>query len=85
MPSAASARTSGVACRTSALVARRALATNSNGVFTFARCASGAKNSGEVTIVRTTSRRLPLLDVNVFAALSTTDAGGVSLTNRCAS
>ena len=43
---------SGSASCTSAPVARTALTTNSNGVFTLARYASGAKNSGDVRMVR---------------------------------
>ena len=68
-----------------AFSARNALTTSSNGDFTFARYASAAKNSGDVTIVRTVSRMSPLVRLNVSAARSTSDAGGSSLTNRRAS
>ena len=46
MPSCCSARTSGRASCTSAPVARSALTTNSNGVLTFARYASGDEEFG---------------------------------------
>ena len=68
-----------------AFMIRRALSTSSNGSFTFARYASREKNSGLVTIVRTTSLRSPSVRRNVSAARATSALLGVSLTNRRAS
>ena len=62
--------------------ARAALTTSSNGDFTFARYALSEKNSGEVRIVRSVSRRSPSVRVNVCAARSTKAFDGVSLTKR---
>ena len=59
--------------------ARTALTTNSNGVFTLAFTASGAQNSSELNIVRSTERMSPSVSVKVFAILSTSEAGGSSL------
>jgi hypothetical protein len=42
-----------------AFIARSALTTSSKGDFTLARYAADAKNSCEVTMVRTTSRMSP--------------------------
>ena len=62
--------------------ARSALATTSNGDLHLARIRRAAKNSGDVTIVRTTSRMSPSVRVNVCAARSTSACGGLSLTKR---
>ncbi len=79
---AAMRRARAEASSTCAPATRAALTTNSRGVLTLAARASGAKNSGEVTIVRTTSRILPSVRRKVAAARSTRAAGGSSATNR---
>ena len=56
-----------------------------DGDFTLARNAACEKTSGDVTIVRTTSRMSPSVRRNVAAARSTSACGGWSLTNRTAS
>ena len=65
--------------------ARIVLTTTSNGDFTLARNAAREKNSGEVTMVRTTSRMSPSVRMYVAAARSTSACGGWSLTKRTAS
>ena len=78
-------RASSRASVTSAPEARTALTTNSSGVFTLPRGWPAAKNSGEVTIVVTTSRMSPSVFRNVAAARSTRAGGGSSATKRRAS
>ena len=63
----------------SALIARSALTTTSNGDLTLLRYAAAEKNSGDVTIVRTTSRMSPSVCVKARAARSMSAGGGESL------
>jgi hypothetical protein len=84
-PSCATIRAVRGVASTSAFTVRSALVTSSNGDFTFARYAARLKNSGLVTIVRTTSRMSPSVRWKVSAARATSDGGGESLTNRTTS
>src|SRR5947208_320297 len=85
MPMFWSWRARGMASVTFAPLARTAETTNSSGVFTLARYASGTQNSGEWNKVFSTSPISPFFFKNVCAMRSTRVGGGLSDTKRIAS
>src|SRR5438876_3707887 len=85
MPMFCSWRARGKASVTFAPLARTAETTNSRGVFTLARYASGAQNSGERNKVLSTSLISPFFFKNVCDMRSTRAGGGLSDTKRVAS